>query len=93
MTDRNALLINQETGELDWAWIKRLAMARAQAEYGNSNPPVRYVRNSLRLLQDRASAMRTAWRRDHGLPDDSAYTTLCSGPAWGASGDSFGKGF
>lgn len=85
------LLIDQSTGDLDWSWIKRLALARASAEWGNSNPPVSYVRSHLRTLQDRASIMRIRWRRAQGLPDDTAYT-MCSVPAWGSGGDSFAKG-
>jgi len=84
------LLINQTTGDIDWTWLKRLALARAQGEYGNSNPPIRYVRSAIRELQDRASAMRTAWRRDHGLRDDSRMV-MVNVPAWGASGDGFGR--
>lgn len=84
------LLINQSTGELDWTWINRLAVARAQGEYGNSEPPISYVRNSLRVMQDRAIAMRTQWRQHRGLPDESP-CSIVSVPAWGSSGDSFGS--
>ena len=84
------LLLNHQTGEIDWTWLKRLALARAQGEYGNSNPPIRYVRSAIRELRDRASSMRTAWRRDHGLRDDS-HMVMVNVPTWGNSGDGFGR--
>lgn len=83
------LLINQDTGEFDWTFIKRQALLRAQGRWGGSAPPARYVRNELRDLKDIARIIRKRWRADHGLPDDTIYVSMPI-PAWGASGDSFG---
>jgi len=70
------LLINQDTGELDWSFIKRHAVVRAEREFGGCAPPVSYVRDEIRTLQDRAAIMRKRWRDAHGLPDDTIYTTV-----------------
>lgn len=91
MTNPADLLIDHETGNLDWTWIKRLAMVRAEREFGGPNPPMKYVRDQIRWAQDRARGMRTAWRRDHGLPDESEMV-MVNVPTWGNGGDSFAKG-
>jgi hypothetical protein len=71
-------LIDQTTGEFDWTYIKREAVARAQRVWGDCAPPVSSVRSELLNLQSMASAMRADWRRDHGLPDDTEYVTVTS---------------
>lgn len=71
-------LIDQTTGEFDWAYIKRHALLRAQRVYADCAPPVSAVRSELLNLKDLAFAMRAAWRRDHGLPDDTEYVTVTS---------------
>ena len=65
------LLIDQETGEFDWTYIKRQAVVRAQGNYGSSEPPVSWVRDEIRALQDWAGIMRRRWRQANGLPDDT----------------------
>jgi hypothetical protein len=76
----NDALINQETGELDWTYIKRQALIRAQREYGDCAPPVRWVRNEITTLKDRAMGVRKYWRYAHGLPDDTAYSGVTITP-------------
>lgn len=71
-------LIDQTTGELDWTYIKRQALIRAQSVWGDCAPPVRAVRSEILNLKGMASAMRTDWRRGHGLPDDTEYLTVTS---------------
>lgn len=71
-------LIDQTTGELDWTYIKRQALARAQRTWEDCAPPVRAVRSEILNLKSMAIAMRADWRRDHGLPDDTEYTTITS---------------
>ena len=88
MTNPADLLIDQTTGDLDWTWIKRLAVVRAEREFGGPNPPIKYVREQIRWAQDRARSMRTSWRQQRGLADDGG-SVLVNMPAWGASGDSF----
>lgn len=83
------LLIHQDTGEFDWTFIKRQALARAQGRWGSGAPPVSYVRNEMRDLQSTAQIMRKRWRAAHGLPDDIVYVSVPV-PVWGTSGDSFG---
>ena len=86
LTDR---LINQETGEIDHIAVIAIANIRAAAEWGGKDFPPAFYRSALQWCEDRASSMRTAWRRDHGLSDD----TICQPaniPSWGDSGDSFG---
>lgn len=85
----NDLLIDQTTGELDFSYIKRMALARAQANHRSAAPPVSWVRDELRTLKERAAIIRKRWRDAHGLPDDTAYEMM-NVPAWGNSGDSFG---
>ena len=72
----NDLLICQDTGEYDWAYIKRMALIRAQANHRSEAPPMSWVRDEIRALQDRAQIMRLRWRRDHGLPDDTVYCEI-----------------
>lgn len=82
-------LIDENTGEIDSLVIAEAAGLRACREYGSSNPPPAYHRNALQWTLDRAQAMRTAWRRDRGLRDDTGFT-MSEVPSWGAGGDSFG---
>lgn len=70
------LLIHPETGEFDWTFIKRQALARAQRNYGGAAPPTSYVRDEIRMLQDVARIMRKRWRDAHGLPDDTVYVSI-----------------
>lgn len=71
-------LIDQTSGELDWTYIKRQALIRAQSVWGDCAPPVRAVRSQIENLKAMASAMRADWRRDHGLPDDTVYVQVTS---------------
>lgn len=71
-------LIDQLTGEFDWTFIKRTALARAQARYGAPDCPVSYVRDQIRVLQDTAAIMRRRWRAANGLADDTKYVTITS---------------
>lgn len=70
------MLIDQTTGELDWTFIKRHAVVRAEREYGSSNPPLSYVRDEIRYLKDIAGIMRKRWREAKGLPDDEVYVMV-----------------
>jgi hypothetical protein len=90
MTYSHEQLILADTGEFDWTFIKRHAVVRAQREFGGCAPPVVYVRNEIRYLQDIAAIMRKRWRDAHGLPDDTEYVAM-NVPTWGASGDGFGR--
>jgi hypothetical protein len=71
-------LICADTGEFDWTFIKRQALLRAQASYGNCAPPVSYVRSEIRNLQGTAAIMRKRWRDAHGLVDDTVYVTIAA---------------
>lgn len=71
-------LISPETGEFDWTFIKRQALLRAQARWGDCAPPVSYVRNEIRDLQGTAAIMRKRWREANGLGDDTIYVTITS---------------
>lgn len=71
-------LISPETGELNWTFIKRQALLRAQARFGGCAPPVSYVRNEIRDLQGTAAIMRKRWRAAHGLADDTKYVSITS---------------
>lgn len=84
-------LVNQmidEHGNIDSYIVRLCAQLRSAKIWGDHNYPPMLYRNSMRFCQDRANDMRLAWRRDHGLPDDSA-VTMVDVPDWGASGDSF----
>jgi hypothetical protein len=81
-------LINQETGEFDWTQINRMALARADGEFGGPGAPVSYVRDAIRHYQDYARDMQHRWRQDRGLPNEYVMMEV---PAWGASGDSFSR--
>lgn len=78
MAYSHEMLILQDTGEFDWAFIKRHALLRAQAAYGDCAPPVSWVRDEIRNLQGTAHIMRKRWREAHGLPDDTKYVTITS---------------
>jgi hypothetical protein len=83
-----SLMINPETGEIDHIAVAQNAVTRARSEWGGTNYPRLYLRQATQWCKDRAQAERRAWRRDHGLPDDSAVTMMVV-PEWGASGESF----
>lgn len=85
MAYSHEMLINQETGELDWTFIKRHALVRADREYGGPGAPVSYVRSEIRNLQGTAAIMRKRWREAHGLADDTKY---CSIAPYGRQRDS-----
>jgi hypothetical protein len=87
----NDLLIDQETGEINWSYVKLAAMVLARKDYGGDAPPTMYVRNAIRRLSERARAVRVNWRQHRGLPDDSAMVTVHMA-SWGASGDSYARG-
>jgi hypothetical protein len=84
-------LIDPNTGKLDHLAIAERARLRAAREYGSPDFPANYLRMALQWCNERAQSERLAWRRDHGLPDDSA-VTMVTLPAWGASGDSYARG-
>jgi hypothetical protein len=84
-------LIDPNTGKLDHLAIAERARLRAAREYGSPDYPPNCLRTALEWCNERAQAERLAWRRDHGLPDDSQ-TTLAVLPAWGSSGDSYARG-
>ena len=83
-------MINQSTGQLDWPYIHRIALARADGEFGGPSAPNSYVRSAIRYYQDIALVMRRRWLADQGLPDDQPMT-MVEIATWGASGDSFGS--
>jgi len=87
MFDRSKL-IDQETGEFDWTYIKQQALLRADHEYGGPGAPNSYVRDAIRHYQDYARDMRHEWRRAHGLPVETVAVVM---PTWGHSGDSFAR--
>jgi hypothetical protein len=70
------MLIDQATGELDWTFIKRHAVVRAERAYGSDGAPVSYVRDEIRYLKDIAGIMRKRWRDARYLPDDTKYVTI-----------------
>jgi hypothetical protein len=73
-----------EDGELDFDAMGKRAHSRAVSEYGSLDYPTQ----AANWVYDRACAERRAWRRDHGLPDDSA-VSMVDVAEWGASGESF----
>lgn len=75
MLDRSKL-IDQTTGEFDWSFIKQRAVLRADHEFGGQGAPTSAVRDAIRYYKDLAQAMRTEWRKAHGLPDDTEYLTI-----------------
>jgi hypothetical protein len=75
--------------ELDMIAMGERAHLRACADWGSMDYPPARRRQAVEWVMDRALAERYAWRRDHGLPDDTE-TTLTPMPAWGDSGDNFG---
>ena len=75
MLDRQKL-INQETGELDWSYIKMRALARADWEFGGPGVPNSYVRDAIGYFKDVALADRIEWRKANGLSDDTEYSTM-----------------
>lgn len=86
----NSLLVSQDTGEINWSYVKLAAMVLARKDYGGDAPPTMYVRNAIRRLSERARAVRVNWRQYHGLPDDSPMV-LVNVPTWGNGGDSFAE--
>jgi class 3 adenylate cyclase len=84
------MLIDQETGQIDWMVLKQRALSQARRHYVGRNPPTYEVRNELDSLKQIARIMRRRWRESHGLPDDTVYVQM-DVAAWGASGDGFGR--
>lgn len=83
-------LIDPETGEIDGLALIEATDLRAQREWGGPQPPPAFIRDAVSFVHDRARDLRRAWRRDRGLPDDTP-VTMTELPAWGASGDSYGR--
>lgn len=83
-------LIDPETGEIDSLTLIEAADLRAKREWGGNLPPPAYIRDAVSFVHDRARDLRREWRRSRGLPDDTTIT-LMEMPAWGASGDSYGR--
>jgi hypothetical protein len=83
-------LIDQETGEIDGLVLIEVADLIAQRDWGGPLPPPAYIRQAVSDAHDRARDLRRAWRRARGLPDDTP-VTMTELPAWGASGDSYGR--
>jgi hypothetical protein len=75
-----------EDGQLDFEAMGKRAHTRACSEYGSLDYPPRCRRQASEWMLDRAMADRRVWRREHGLPDDSA-VSMVDVPAWGAAGD------
>lgn len=69
----NDLLITA-TGEIDEAHLIETAGARAQARYGAeaTEGDVSYFADRCRTI---AEALRSRWRRDHGLSDETVMVT------------------
>jgi hypothetical protein len=89
MIDRDKL-IDQETGEIDWMYLKRRALLRADREFGGPGAPNSYVRDAIAYFKDAAEYDRKEWRKAHGVADDTQYVLMT--PAFGgASGDSFAR--
>lgn len=76
MAFNNDLLIDQETGEVDVAAVAERAFVMACGDYGGPNPPMAYIAPRRRAVADLALAIRRHWRRDNGLPDDTACTMV-----------------
>jgi hypothetical protein len=85
-----ARMIDSDTGEIDALAITEAAKVRAAREYGAPNFPPIYLRQATEWCQGRAHSLRLDWRRQRGLPDDSA-VEMRDVPAWGSSGDSFAR--
>jgi hypothetical protein len=90
-TDPMTAPLITDHGELDMLAIAQRSHARASADFGAPDYPPNVLRRWFAATLDRAHSERYAWRRDHGLSDDTE-TTLMPMPAWGgASGDGFGR--
>lgn len=63
-------LIDQETGQIDWAALKEFSRLRACREFGGSNPPPSYLRDAIRWHRSNAESMQLRWRMKRGLPDN-----------------------
>jgi hypothetical protein len=85
-----ASLVDSETGELDLIAIRARADLLARRDFGAANYPPSYFRSRELNVLDTARAMRVRWRLARGLPDDTP-CTMVQVPAWGASGDGFGR--
>jgi hypothetical protein len=83
-------MINPETGEVDPHLVAERAELRAARDWGGPDYPPRYLRIATEWCTARARDERLEWRRKHGLPDDAPMTEYVV-PAWGASGDSYGR--
>jgi hypothetical protein len=68
------LLINQDTGEIDWASLRLIAKKRADRDYVGDAPPS-WVRSEIENLKTLAYFVRRDWREARGLPDDTVYVT------------------
>ena len=79
-----------DRGELDMLAIAQRTHLRSSADFGSPNYPPSTGRHWETATLERAQAERYAWRRDHGLPDDTG-TTLMAIPAWGGAGDGYGR--
>jgi hypothetical protein len=91
MADRNLTMstpapLITEDGELDFDAMGKRAHSRAVSEWGSLDYPTRCRRQASNWVYDRACAEQRAWRRDRGLPDDSA-VSMVDVAEWGASGD------
>jgi hypothetical protein len=75
-----------EDGELDFDAMGKRAHTMASADWGGPDYPPARGRQHMAWVMDRAQAERRTWRRDHGLPDDSA-VSMVDVAEWGASGD------
>jgi len=64
-------LINEETGQFDTDAINARTLRRAISEWGGENFPQTYWVRAKEWAQSRARDEQLAWRRKHGLPDDS----------------------
>lgn len=64
-----------ETGEYDLTFIKRTAYLRACRDYSSDNPPSALIRSHFNNLTSQAYFVRFRFRREHGLPDDTVYST------------------
>lgn len=84
-------MIDPETGEVDEALVQARAAERVARDYSDrAVPPAAALRSELEWCRARAVNERLDWRRRRGLPDDSPVEMVML-PAWGASGDSFGR--
>jgi hypothetical protein len=83
-------LIDQDTGEIDMITVVEAIAIHAAREWGGTDYPPAFRRHSYQTVMDRARSLRLEWRRAHGLSDDTAIT-MTEMPAWGASGDSYGR--